>query len=106
VALDPTSKINANALGEAYLLKGDYRAAIDHFNKAIERDRSYAAPYSGICFAQRALDDLAAARRYARLAASRDSDLASKPCLTAAMSGSDAFRIAPSPSSHSVSARQ
>lgn len=81
VKLDPMSKSNANALGEAYLLKGAYRDAIDSFNKAIARDSSYAAPYSGICTAYRMLGDLDEARRYAKLAADRDRDLRSKPCL-------------------------
>jgi Tfp pilus assembly protein PilF len=85
VQLDPTSKVNANALGEAYLLKGWYRAAIDSFNSAIEHDRSYAAPYSGLCTAFRMLGDSVEARRNAQLAASRDDDLQSKPCLSRAM---------------------
>ena len=49
VRLDPTSKFNANSLGEAYLIKGRYRPAIEYFNQAIARDAKYAAPYSGLC---------------------------------------------------------
>jgi Flp pilus assembly protein TadD len=82
VTLDPTSKTNASALGEAYLIKGWYRLAIESFNRAIERDRNYAAPYSGLCLAYRMLGDWDAARRNAQLAADRDDDLRSKPCLT------------------------
>jgi tetratricopeptide (TPR) repeat protein len=81
VTLDPTSKLNANALGAAYLLKGSYRSAIESFNRAIERDRSYAAPYSGLCVAYRMLGDSVAARKNAQLAADRDRDLRSKSCL-------------------------
>jgi Tfp pilus assembly protein PilF len=81
VTLDPTSKQNAYALGIAYLVKGSYRSAIESFSKAIERDPSYAAPYSGLCFAYRKLGDDIAARKYARLAARRDGEFESKPCL-------------------------
>ena len=79
--LDPASKTNANALGDAYLVKGYYSSAIDSFNAAIAINGSYAAPYSGICAAYRSLGNLSAAKRYAQLAADRDSDLKLKPCL-------------------------
>jgi tetratricopeptide (TPR) repeat protein len=82
VRLSPTSKVNANALGEAYLLKGSYNLAIEAFTSAIARDASYAAPYDGICVAYRMLGRQADANRYAREAAERDSDLRSRPCLT------------------------
>jgi Tfp pilus assembly protein PilF len=75
------SKTNANALGEAYLIRGSYVKAIESFNNAIARDRSYAAPYSGICLAYRMQDDLNTAREYARKAAARDDGLKSWPCL-------------------------
>jgi Tfp pilus assembly protein PilF len=80
--LDPTSKTNANALGEAYLVKGSYRAAIDSFKKAIELDRSFAAPYAGICSAYKRLGEDTAAIKYAQLAADHDRDLVSRQCLT------------------------
>jgi tetratricopeptide (TPR) repeat protein len=85
VKLDPTSKINANALGEAYLLKGRYDLAIAAFGDAIARDSTYAAPYSGMCVAYRMLGRQVDARRYARSAAERDGDLRSMPCLTRAL---------------------
>jgi len=78
VKLDPTSKISANALGEAYLIKRSYHSAIESFNEAIGRDPKYAAPYSGLCVAYRMLGHLAEARKNAQLAADRDSDLRSK----------------------------
>jgi Caspase domain/Tetratricopeptide repeat len=80
--LDPTSKVSANALGEAYLIKGSYRSAIESFNRAIERDRSYAAPYSGLCVAYRMLGDRDAAHKNAQFAADRDRDFRSRQCLT------------------------
>ena len=79
--LDPMSKTNANALGNAYLVKGSYADAIDSFNKAIDRDRSYAAPYAGRCVAYLALGNLSAARTNAQRAAALDSDQQSMPCL-------------------------
>ena len=82
IKLDPTSKTNANALGQAYLIKGAYQTAIESFNKAIEHDRSYAAPYAGLCMAYRMKGNLDEARKNAQLAADRDSDLKSKSCLT------------------------
>jgi hypothetical protein len=80
--LDPSSKISANALGEAYLLKGRYDLAIAAFNDAIGKDASYAAPYSGICTAYKMLGRQEDARGYARKAAARDNDLRMMPCLT------------------------
>jgi tetratricopeptide (TPR) repeat protein len=74
------SKTNENALGEAYLIKGSYDKAIVSFNNAIARDRSYAAPYSGLCLAYRMQDDLSTAREYAKRAAARDDGLKSWPC--------------------------
>jgi Tfp pilus assembly protein PilF len=85
VTLDPGSKRNLNALGEGYLAKGSYRAAIDSFNRAIERDPSYAAPYAGLCSAYRMLGDLATAQTNARLAADRDDTLRSRACLSGAI---------------------
>jgi tetratricopeptide (TPR) repeat protein len=82
VRLDPNSKINANALGEAYLLKGTYDLAIAAFNNAIARDASYAAPYDGICVAYRMLGRQSDAHQFAQKAAARDSDLKSMSCLT------------------------
>jgi tetratricopeptide (TPR) repeat protein len=82
VRLDPNSKVNANALGEAYLLKGNNDLAIDAFNNAIAKDTSYAAPYAGICVAYRMQGRQEEAHRYAQKAAARDSDLRSMPCLT------------------------
>src|SRR5262249_53112452 len=82
VELDPTSKANANALGEAYLVKGWYQKAIESFNTAIEQDRSYAQPYSGLCVAYRKLGDWEKARQNAQFAADRDSDFRSRECLT------------------------
>lgn len=82
VTLDPTSKINVNALGQAYLLKGQYGLAIATFADAIAKDRSYAAPYDGTCVAYRMLGRQADARAYAKSAAARDSDLRSMSCLT------------------------
>jgi len=82
VKLDPTSKANANALGEAYLIKGSYSLAIESFKKAIERDPKDAAPYSGLCVAHRMLGHWGEARRNAQLAADRDSDFQSRQCLT------------------------
>jgi tetratricopeptide (TPR) repeat protein len=79
--LDPT-KINAFALGEAFLYKGLYGQAIQSFQKAIDRDKTYAAPYSGICFAYRMTNRMEDAKRYAGLAADRDDGLQSRPCLT------------------------
>jgi Tfp pilus assembly protein PilF len=79
--LDPTSKTNANALGDGLLLKNDPAEAIGWFDRAIALDRSYAAPYDGICRAQVQLGDFGKARRYARDAAARDSDLRDMPCL-------------------------
>jgi tetratricopeptide (TPR) repeat protein len=81
ITLDPTSKTNANALGEAYLIRRSYRSAIQSFNQAIQRDSSYAAPYAGLCVAYRMLGDWETARRYAQLAADRDDELESKLCL-------------------------
>jgi uncharacterized caspase-like protein len=85
VRLDPTSKINANSLGEAYLLKGSYDLAIAAFKDAIDKDPSYAAPYAGICVAYRMMRRQEEARQYAQRAAARDSDLRSMPCLTTAL---------------------
>ena len=82
VKLDPTSKTNANALGEAYLVKGWYQEAIESFNRAIEQDRSDAKPYSGLCVAYRKLGDWEKARQNAQFAADRDSDFRSRECLT------------------------
>jgi uncharacterized caspase-like protein len=81
ITLDPTSKTNANALGNAYLVKGSYADAIDNFNKAIRRDDSYAAPYAGLCAAHLALGNLSTARTNAQRAAALDSDHQSMPCL-------------------------
>lgn len=85
VKLDPNSKFNANALGEAYLLKGSYELAVAAFNSAIVRDESYAAPYAGICVAYRMLGRQMEAHRYAQKAAARDSDQRSMSCLTRAL---------------------
>jgi len=80
--LDPTSKTSQNSLGDAYLLKGLYQEAIKSFSAAIERDSTYAAPYSGICSAYALMGDRSRAENYARLAASHDADLRQKKCLT------------------------
>jgi tetratricopeptide (TPR) repeat protein len=82
VTLDPTSKSNANALGEAYLLNGQYQDAVASFERTIELDSSYAAPYDGLCSTYRMLGRLDEARKYAELAAVRDEAFASKSCLT------------------------
>ena len=82
VKLDPMSKTNAYALGEAYLMKGSYSLAVENFKRAIERDKTYAAPYSGLCLAYRMLNDFGEAQRNAQLAAAHDDQLVSKPCLT------------------------
>lgn len=84
VELDPTSKTSANALGEALLLKNNSREAINWFSRAIEMDRTYAAPYSGRCTAYLQLGDHQAATRDARAAAARDGRLSSMPCLAVA----------------------
>jgi len=82
VTLDPASKANANALGEGYLVKGSYDLAIESFKNAIQRDKTYAAPYSGLCTAYKLAGNLSEANRYAKLAAELDDGLKSKPCLT------------------------
>src|SRR5262249_50561668 len=82
VNLDSSSKANANALGEAYLMKREYELAIDSFNQAIHRDSTYATAYDGLCVAHRMLRNWNEARKNADLAAERDSDLRSKSCLT------------------------
>jgi hypothetical protein len=89
VTLDPTSKVSANALGRAHLLKGSYEDAIESFNRAIERDAKYAAAYSGLCFAYRMLGDKAKARKYAHIAANLDDDFSSRPCLNSDILNSD-----------------
>jgi tetratricopeptide (TPR) repeat protein len=81
VQLDST-KANNNALGEAYLIKGSYDSAIASFNKAIALDPSFAAPYSGLCFAHRMLGQWDSAYKNAQFAASRDDALRTRPCLT------------------------
>jgi tetratricopeptide (TPR) repeat protein len=87
VDLDPTSKLNRNVLGEAYLTMGAYELAIESFNQAIRRDSTYADPYAGLCVAYRMLGNWDEARKNAQLAAERDGDLRSKPCLTRPMYG-------------------
>jgi tetratricopeptide (TPR) repeat protein len=79
--LDPMSKTNANALGDAYLKKGMYELAIESYKKAIQIDKLYSSPYSGSCTAYLKLGNLEAAKKYAKLAAERDSGFSSKPCL-------------------------
>jgi tetratricopeptide (TPR) repeat protein len=82
--LDPRSKRNAYSLGQAYLVKGSYDLAIESFQNAIARDTSYAAPYSGLCFAYRMKGNKNSASTNARLASEKDNDLKSEPCLTKA----------------------
>jgi Tfp pilus assembly protein PilF len=85
VRLDPTSKSNAYSLGKAHLTKGSYRLAIEKFNNAIQIDPSYATPYAGLCAAYQLSGDVNSARKYAQLAANRDSDLSSKSCLNGSL---------------------
>jgi tetratricopeptide (TPR) repeat protein len=82
VTLDPTSKTDANALAQAYLLNGQYQDAIASFGRTVALDASDATPYDGLCLAYRMLGQLDEARKYAQLAADRDEALKSKPCLT------------------------
>lgn len=79
--LDPTSKTNANALGDALLLVQRPRDAIVWFDRAIALDRSYAAPYDGLCRAFIQLNDFGTARGNARKAAQRDDAMRGMECL-------------------------
>ena len=82
VELDPKSKTNSNALGEAYLLNREYNSSMKYFTDAIARDESYAAPYAGLCATYVALGKLELAKDYAKRAADRSDEFKSKSCLT------------------------
>jgi len=80
-ALDMNSVTAANALGEAFLLKGRYVEAITHFNRAIDINQNYAAAYHGRCQARVKRNEWALAKADADAAAARNGDLAGKTCL-------------------------
>jgi Tfp pilus assembly protein PilF len=79
--LDIKSPTAAISLGDAYLLKGRYRDAITHFNRAIEINPRYAAAYHGRCQAWARLNEWARARADADAAAARDDAMAGRTCL-------------------------
>jgi len=80
-SLDPKSKTAAHDLGVAYNYKGHYRLAIEAFNKAIQLNPKYAAPYAGRCSAWVMLGEIAKAKADATIAADLDDEQEEKTCL-------------------------
>jgi tetratricopeptide (TPR) repeat protein len=81
VDLDPKSKTSVNALGDAYVAKGDYKDAIRQFDQATGLDTTYAAPYQGRCEAYRGLGQLDKAYTEGKKSEARDNRPEARRCV-------------------------
>lgn len=81
VELDPKSKLSLNALGEAFVVKGDYREALRPFDQATALDATYAAPYQGRCDAYRGLGQFDRAYAEGKKSEARDNRPEARRCL-------------------------